>query len=62
MAQYGSPFAIESTHIKFYNSDVGAEVTRHLWAVARECRESFDVYGAIRSFEWVQTEAGSHIL
>lgn len=61
-AQYGSPFAIESTHIKFLNSDVGAEVTRHLWAVAREYRESFDVYGAVRSFEWAQTEAGSHIL
>ncbi len=61
-AQYGSPFAIESTHIKFLNSDVGAEVTRHLWAVAREYRESFDVYGAIRSFEWAQTEAGSHII
>jgi predicted dehydrogenase len=59
-SQYGSPYAMESTHIRFLDSDVGAEVTRHLWAVAREYRESFDVYGAIRSFEWSQTEAGSH--
>eukprot|EP01031_Cornospumella_fuschlensis_P019932 gene19932-24419_t len=61
-AQYNSPYAIESTHIRFLNSDVGAEVTRHLWAVAREYRESFDVYGAIRSFEWSQTESGAHLI
>lgn len=61
-AQYGSPFAMESTHIHFLDSDVGAEVTRHLWAVAREYRESFDVYGAVRSFEWSQTEEGSHLI
>ncbi|CAM5395836.1 Gfo/Idh/MocA family protein [Leifsonia shinshuensis] len=59
-AQYGSPYAVESTHIRFLDSEVGAEVTRHLWAVAREYRESFDVYGAVRSFEWSQTESGSH--
>jgi predicted dehydrogenase len=59
---YGSPFAIESTHIKFLGADVGAEVTRHLWAVAREYRESFDVYGSIRSFEWSQTEAAQHVV
>ena len=59
---YGSPFAVESTHIKFLDADLGAEVTRHLWAVAREYRESFDAYGAIRSFEWSQTEDGSHVV
>jgi predicted dehydrogenase len=61
-AQYGSPFAIESTHIKFKDSDVGAEVTRHLWAVARQYRESFDVYGSIRAFEWTQIEGEPHVL
>jgi predicted dehydrogenase len=60
--QYGSPFAIESTHIKFKDSDVGAEVTRHLWAVARQYRESFDVYGAIRTFEWAQIEGENHVM
>jgi len=59
---YGSPYAIESTHISFLGSDVGAEVTRHLWAVAREYRESFDAYGSIRSFEWAQTEDGRHVM
>jgi predicted dehydrogenase len=62
MAQYGSPYAIESTHVRFLNSDVGAEVTRHLWAVAREYRESFDAYGALRTFEWSQTEKGAHVI
>ncbi|WP_336629720.1 MULTISPECIES: Gfo/Idh/MocA family protein [unclassified Microbacterium] len=57
---YGSPYALESTHLRFLASDVGAEVTRHLWAVARQYRESFDVYGAIRSFEWAQVENGPH--
>lgn len=59
---YGSPYAIESTHIHFLDTDLGAEVTRHLWAVAREYRESFDAYGAIRSFEWSQTESGRHVV
>jgi predicted dehydrogenase len=60
--QYGSPFAIESTHIRFKDSDVGAEVTRHLWAVAREYRESFDVYGSVRAFEWTQIEGEEHVV
>ncbi|MCU1474840.1 Gfo/Idh/MocA family oxidoreductase [Amnibacterium sp.] len=59
-AAYGSPFAIESTHIRFLGSEVAAEVTRHLWAVARQYRESFDDYGSIRSFEWAQVEGGPH--
>ena len=60
--QYGSPFAIESTHIKFKDSDVSAEVTRHLWAVARQYRESFDVYGSVRTFEWTQIEGEPHVM
>jgi predicted dehydrogenase len=60
--QYGSPYAIESTHIRFKDSDVGAEVTRHLWAVAREYRESFDVYGSVRAFEWTQVEGERHVV
>ena len=61
-AQYGSPFAIETTHIGFRDSDIGAEVTRHLWAVARQYRESFDVYGSIRTFEWTQVEGEDHVV
>jgi predicted dehydrogenase len=59
---YGSPFAVESAHIKFKDSDIGAEVTRHLWATAREYRESFDVYGSIRTFEWTQVAGEKHVM
>ncbi|MBX2841549.1 MAG: Gfo/Idh/MocA family oxidoreductase [Flammeovirgaceae bacterium] len=53
---YGSPFAIESCHIKYRNSDLSAEVTRSLFNTARQYRESFDVYGSEKSFEWTQIE------
>ncbi|MXV16789.1 Gfo/Idh/MocA family protein [Hufsiella ginkgonis] len=54
--KYGSPFAIESCHIKFLDSDLAAEVTRSLFNTARQYRESFDVYGSKKSFEWTQIE------
>lgn len=54
--KYGSPFAIESCHIKFRNSDLAAEVTRSLFNTARQYRESFDVYGSKKSFEWTLIE------
>ncbi|RDV11517.1 gfo/Idh/MocA family oxidoreductase, partial [Pontibacter diazotrophicus] len=53
---YGSPFAIETCHIKFRDSDLSAEVTRSLFNTARQYRESFDVYGSKKSFEWTQIE------
>ncbi|MEO8885801.1 MAG: Gfo/Idh/MocA family oxidoreductase [Mucilaginibacter sp.] len=56
ISKYGSPFAIESCHIKFKNSDLAAEVTRSLFNTARQYRESFDVYGSKRSFEWTLVE------
>jgi len=54
--KYGSPFAIESCHIKFKDSDLSAEVTRSLFNTARQYRESFDVYGSKKSFEWTLIE------
>lgn len=54
--KYGSPFAIESCHIKFRNSDLSAEVTRSLFNTARQYRESFDVYGSKKTFEWTLVE------
>jgi predicted dehydrogenase len=54
--KYGSPFAIETCHIKFRNSDLSAEVTRSLFNTARQYRESFDVYGSKKSFEWTLIE------
>jgi predicted dehydrogenase len=56
ISKYGSPFAIESCHIKFKNSDLAAEVTRSLFNTARQYRESFDVYGSKKSFEWTLIE------
>jgi predicted dehydrogenase len=54
--KYGSPFAIETATFKLRDSDVCAEVTRSLFATARQYRESFDVYGSKASFEWQQVE------
>lgn len=56
ISKYGSPFAIETCHIKFRNSDLAAEVTRSLFNTARQYRESFDVYGSKKSFEWTLIE------
>ena len=49
---YGSPFAIESCQIQYRNSDLAGEVTRSLFNTARQYRESFEVYGSEKSFEW----------
>ena len=54
--KYGSPFAIETATFKLRDSDVSAEVTRSLFATARQYRESFDAYGSKASFEWQQVE------
>ena len=48
----GSKFAVESCHIKVKNSDLSAHVWRFLWDTARQYRESIDVYGSKKSFEW----------
>jgi predicted dehydrogenase len=49
---YQSPFAVETTHIKFKDSDVAARIYRSLFDVARQYRESIDVYGSKASVEW----------
>jgi predicted dehydrogenase len=54
--KYGSPFALESAHIRLRNSPVGCEVTRSLFETARQYRESFDIYCDKVSFEWSQIE------
>jgi predicted dehydrogenase len=51
-SHYNSPFAVESTHIKFRNSDLSAHVYRSLFDTARQYRESFEVYGSKKSVEW----------
>jgi predicted dehydrogenase len=54
--KYGSPFAIETATFTIKDSDVVAEVTRSLFDVARQYRESFDATGSKKSFEWQQIE------
>jgi predicted dehydrogenase len=58
----GNPFAVQSCHIKLAESDVSAHIWRFLYDTARQYRESFDVYGTKKSFEWSLVEGGSHIL
>lgn len=50
--EYGSPFAIETAHIKFRDTDVSGRVIRSLFDTARQYRESIDVYGDKKAVEW----------
>ncbi len=56
VAKYQSPFAVETAHIKFKDSDLSARIYRSLFDVARQYRESFDVYGSKASVEWPLVE------
>ena len=58
----GNKFAVESCHIKVKDSDVVAHIWRFLYDVARQYRESFDVYGTKKSFEWTLVEGEPHVL
>lgn len=58
----GNRFAVESCHIKLLDSDLSAHIWRFLYDTARQYRESIDVYGSKKSFEWTLTEGGKHVL
>jgi predicted dehydrogenase len=58
----GNRFAVESCHIKVKDSDLVAHVWRCLYDVARQYRESFDVYGTKKSFEWTLIENEPHVI
>lgn len=58
----GCKFAVESCHIKLKESDITAHIWRFLYDVARQYRESFDVYGTKKSFEWTLVENESHVI
>ncbi len=53
---YGSPFAVETAHIKFKDTDVSARIIRSLFDTARQYRESIDVYGTKKAVEWPLVE------
>ena len=59
---YNSPYAVETTHIKLKNSDISAHIYRSLFDVARQYRESFEVYGSKKSVEWPLIEGKSLVL
>ncbi|MEA3335939.1 MAG: Gfo/Idh/MocA family oxidoreductase [Chloroflexota bacterium] len=61
-AKSGSAFAVESCHIKVMESDVAAHIWRTLFDTARQYRESFDVYGTKKSFEWALIEGEQHVI
>lgn len=58
----GNKFAVETCHIKVKDSDLTAHIWRCLYDVARQYRESFDVYGTKKSFEWTLIENEPHVL
>jgi predicted dehydrogenase len=58
----GNRFAVESCHIKIKESDIVAHIWRFLYDTARQYRESFDVYGTKKSFEWTLVEHEPHII
>ena len=62
VVKYNSPFALETATFKIAGSDVCAEVTRTLYDVARQYRESFDVTGSKASFEWQQVEGEDPVI
>lgn len=61
-AQYGCPYAVETAIFKLKDSDVVAEAHRCLFETTRQVRESFDVYGDKKSFEWETTLDEGHTL
>ncbi len=58
----GNRFAVETCHIKIKNTDLTAHIWRCLYDVARQYRESFDVYGTKKSFEWTLVDKEPHVI
>jgi len=59
-AGYGA--SVQTCHIKVADSDLTAHIWRFLFDTARQYRESIDVYGTKKSFEWSLVEGEPHIL
>jgi hypothetical protein len=55
-------FAVVPVHAKFKESDLSANVYRSLFEVAHQYRESFEVYGTKKSFEWPLMEQESPVI
>jgi predicted dehydrogenase len=59
---YDSPFAVETAHVKLRDSDLSARIIRSLFDTARQYRESIDVYGSKKAFEWPLIEGEGAVL
>ena len=59
---YDSPFAVETAHIKLRDSDLSARIIRSLFDTARQYRESIDVYGSKKAFEWPLIEGEQAVI
>ncbi len=59
---YGSPVAVESTHIQYKDSDLTAHIYRALFDTARQYREAFEVYGTKKGFEWPLIEGEQPVI
>jgi predicted dehydrogenase len=62
IAKSGNRFAVESCHLKIKDTDIAAHLWRFLFDTARQYRESFDVYGTKKSFEWALVEGEPHVI
>ncbi len=62
IAEYGSPFAVESAQIAMSDGKTAARIYRSLFDTARQYRESLDVYGSLQSVEWPLMEGQPLIL
>jgi predicted dehydrogenase len=62
ISKYNSPFAVETCHIKLRGTDLSARIIRSLFDTARQYRESIDVYGSKKSFEWPLIEGEEPVL
>ncbi|MEM6391379.1 MAG: Gfo/Idh/MocA family oxidoreductase [Planctomycetota bacterium] len=58
----GCRFAVETAHVRIKDHPAAAHLWRTLFDTARQYRESFDVYGTKKSFEWTLVENQPHVL
>jgi predicted dehydrogenase len=59
---HGCRFAVITATFDFDGSDVIAESSRCINETIRQCREGFDVYGTLSSFEWEQIIDDGHVI
>src|ERR1043165_8032712 len=59
---YGSPYAVETAHIKFKDSDLTARIIRSLFDVPRQFGESIDVDAPNKAYKGTLLEHEENVL